>query len=64
MPYVVRGASIIHDATYEDAMQAGIGKFATILSSGTDGPGTILKTCNEEFKKVFNNSKFIISRGS
>ena len=61
--YVVRGVPVINDATYEDAELAGIDKVATILSSGTDAPGTILKTCNPEFKNIFNNSKLIISKG-
>ena len=61
--YVVREVPVINDATYDDAKQAGIDKVATILSSGTDAPGTILKTCSAEFKKVYNNSKFIISKG-
>jgi uncharacterized protein with ATP-grasp and redox domains len=61
--YVVRDVPIINDATYEDAIQAGIDKVATIISSGTDAPGTILGTCNAEFKKIYDNSKFIISKG-
>ena len=61
--YVVRDVPVINDATYEDAELAGIDKVATILSSGTDAPGTILKTCNPEFKNIFNNSKLIISKG-
>jgi len=61
--YVVRDVPIINDATYEDAVQAGIDNVATILSSGTDAPGTILKTCNAKFKNAYKNSKFIISKG-
>ena len=61
--YVVRDTPVINDATYEDAVKAGIDKFATILSSGTDAPGTVLKTCSLEFKNVYKNSKFIISKG-
>ena len=61
--YVVRGAPIINDATYEDALQAGINKVATIISSGTDGPGTILGICSEEFKRVYEHSDFVISKG-
>jgi uncharacterized protein with ATP-grasp and redox domains len=61
--YVVRDVPIINDATYEDAVDAGIDKVATIISSGTDAPGTILETCSEGFKKVYNNSRFIISKG-
>ena len=61
--YVVRDVPIINDATYEDAIQAGIDKVATIISSGTDAPGTILGTCNAEFKIIYDNAKFIISKG-
>jgi len=60
---VVRKAPVINDATREDAVQAGIDKVATILSSGTDGPGTILETCSIEFKSVYNKAKLIISKG-
>jgi len=61
--YVVREVPVINDVTYEDAIQAGIDKVATILSSGTSAPGTVLETCNAEFKKIYKNSKFVISKG-
>jgi len=41
--YVVRGVPVINDVTHEDAVQAGIDKVATIVSSGTSAPGLILK---------------------
>jgi uncharacterized protein with ATP-grasp and redox domains len=61
--YVVRDAPIINDATYEDAVQAGIDSVATIISSGTDAPGAILETCSAGFMKMYHNSDFIISKG-
>jgi uncharacterized protein with ATP-grasp and redox domains len=61
--YVVRGAPIINDATYEDALQAGINKVATIISSGMDGPGNILGICSEEFMTMYKHSDFVISKG-
>lgn len=61
--YVVRDLPVINDATYEDAVQAGLDSVATITSSGTDTPGTVLKRCSKEFKQIYNRSKFIISKG-
>jgi uncharacterized protein with ATP-grasp and redox domains len=61
--YVVRETPVINDVTYEDAIQAGIDKLATIISSGTSAPGTVLETCNAEFKEVYKNSNFVISKG-
>ena len=61
--YVVRDVPVINDVTYEDAIQAGIDEVASIVSSGTSAPGTILKTCTAEFKDVYNNADFIISKG-
>jgi len=61
--YVVRGAPIINDATDADARQAGIDRVATLLSSGTDAPGTILKTCSDQFIRIYNDAKLIISKG-
>jgi len=61
--YAVRGKPIINDATYEDAQAAGIDKVANLISSGADGPGAILETCNSEFKEVYHNAELIISKG-
>jgi uncharacterized protein with ATP-grasp and redox domains len=61
--YVVRGTPVINDVTYEDAIHAGLDKVATILSSGTDAPGAVLKTCSAEFGEAYENSRFIISKG-
>ena len=61
--YIVRDRPVINDATYDDAVHAGIDKVAHILSSGTDAPGTVLKTCSAEFIELYNNANFIISKG-
>ena len=61
--YVVRAMPVINDVTYEDAVQAGIDKVASILSSGTSAPGTVLETCNAEFKEIYKKSEFVISKG-
>jgi uncharacterized protein with ATP-grasp and redox domains len=61
--YVVRKRPIINDATLEDAQDAGIDKVAEIISSGCDAPGTILRLCTKNFKKIFRDSDMIISKG-
>lgn len=61
--YAVRDIPVINDATREDALQAGIDQVATIISSGTDAPGTILDTCSSEFKKIYRQAGCIISKG-
>ena len=61
--YVVRAMPVINDVTYEDAVQAGIDKVASILSSGTSAPGTVLETCNAKFKEIYKKSEFVISKG-
>ncbi len=61
--YVVRETPVINDAIYDDAIQAGIDKVATILSSGTSAPGNVLKTCNDEFIEIYKKSTFVIAKG-
>lgn len=61
--YAVREVPVINDALYEDAVQAGLNSITTIISSGTDAPGTVLGRCNHEFRKIYENSSFIISKG-
>jgi uncharacterized protein with ATP-grasp and redox domains len=36
---------------------------AKIISSGTTAPGTILRLCNDNFIKKFNNASMVISKG-
>jgi uncharacterized protein with ATP-grasp and redox domains len=61
--YAVREKPVINDATLEDAVQAGIDEVATIVSSGTDAPGAVLRTCSDEFRRMLDEAEFIISKG-
>jgi uncharacterized protein with ATP-grasp and redox domains len=61
--YVVRGCPVINDVTFQDAVSIGIDKLARVISSGTPAPGTILKTCNPVFIKLFKSADMIISKG-
>jgi len=61
--YATRGKPIINDITTKEAIQIGIDKFATVISSGVDTPGLALNRANKEFKTIFDNAKLIISKG-
>jgi uncharacterized protein with ATP-grasp and redox domains len=63
MIYAVRGASVINDATLDDARYVGIDIVADIISNGYDAPSTILEHCSDEFMDVFNRADVIISKG-
>jgi uncharacterized protein with ATP-grasp and redox domains len=61
--YAVREKPIINDATYQDALDAGIAQVAEIVSSGTDAPGTIPGLCSEDFLQILGSADLIISKG-
>lgn len=61
--YAVRSAPIINDATRRDAALAGIGRIATLITSGSRIPGTPLSQCSLRFRRAFRNADLIISKG-
>ena len=61
--YVVKAGPIINDATYEDAVAAGIGQIAEIIDNGSNAPGTLFDQCSELFRKRFAQADLIIAKG-
>ncbi|OYD14395.1 hypothetical protein CH333_08115 [candidate division WOR-3 bacterium JGI_Cruoil_03_44_89] len=61
--YAVKEKAIINDATFEDAVDAGIHGVAEVVSTGCDAPGTVLKYCSEDFLNVYKDADVIISKG-
>lgn len=61
--YVVRGSPIINDALMEDAEIAGLTDLVEVVDNGSDGPGTILETCSESFRRRFARADLIIAKG-
>jgi len=59
----VRGEPIINDVTYDDAVNAGIDKFARIISTGARIPGIVIDKCSEEFVKEFYSADLVIAKG-
>jgi uncharacterized protein with ATP-grasp and redox domains len=61
--YVVKAAPIINDATFEDAVAAGIDRIAEIIDNGSNAPGTLLDQCSEAFLESFHQAELIIAKG-
>ena len=59
----VKGEPIINDATMEDAELAGLTDIVEVINNGSDAPGTILKSCSEDFRSRFEDADLIIAKG-
>ena len=60
---VVKGSPVINDATIEDANLVGLGRIVEVIDNGSDGPGTILETCSQDFLERFEKADLIIAKG-
>lgn len=61
--YAVRSAPMINDVTMEDALSSELNHVSTLISSGCNAPGLLLKECSAEFLKIYNQADLIISKG-
>ncbi len=61
--YAVRDIPVINDCVIDDAVASGLDKVATLISSGSTAPATILSLCNSDFLEKFENADLIISKG-
>lgn len=59
----VKDGPIINDALREDALVAGIDRYARIISNGSRCPGTVLTDCSPEFSQEFASADLIIAKG-
>lgn len=59
----VKGSAVINDAVMDDAVQAGLTNIVNVIDNGSDGPGTLLDTCSDNFLRHFENADLIISKG-
>ena len=59
----VKDGPIINDALQEDALFAGLDKYARIISNGSRCPGTVLDRCSEDFLELFNTADLVIAKG-
>lgn len=61
--FVVRGKPMINDALLSDAIEAGIDRVATILSTGSSYPGILLETCSPDLVRAYEDADLVISKG-
>ena len=61
--FAVKESPIINDALLQDAIECGLDKKCTVISNGTNCPGTPLVDCSETFLEYFNKADVIISKG-
>ncbi len=61
--FVTRGEPTINDATLADARYVGLDKVATVITNGSDAPGTRLEDCSQKFVAAFQSAELIISKG-
>jgi len=63
LTYAVRGGPILNDATLEDARAAGIQNVCTLIDTGDQAPGVVLKDCSRQFQNAFELSDVVIAKG-
>ncbi len=59
----VKEAPIVNDACMVDALEAGLDEYAEIVSTGEDTVGVVYEEFSDDFRKIFDESEFIISKG-
>jgi damage-control phosphatase, subfamily I len=61
--YGVREGPIINDATTKEAHEAGIEKYARLITTGSQAPGTLLSQATPDLKDALASADLIISKG-
>lgn len=61
--YAVKESPVLNDSLREDAEFCGLDKLVTVVSNGTNYPGTLLNECSREFLNLWKASDMIISKG-
>ena len=59
----VISSPIVNDACMKEATDAGLDELAEIITMGCDSGGIVEDMFSDEFRKIFDESEFIISKG-
>lgn len=60
---MVRGGSVLNDATAEDAVYAGLDSVAELITNGEAVAGTIYEMLSDEARRVLDSSDVILAKG-
>ncbi len=61
--YGVRGYPVLNDATEVEALEAGVYRWAEIISNDSYVPGTVLTDVSEQFLERFNSADLVLAKG-
>ncbi|HEM60785.1 MAG TPA: DUF89 family protein [Chloroflexi bacterium] len=61
--YAVKGGPILNDATMKDAIAAGLDQVAELIATGSDAPGTVLRSCSPKFRRLYDRAQMIVAKG-
>jgi uncharacterized protein with ATP-grasp and redox domains len=61
--FVVKGQSILNDATIEDAVHVGMGEVAEVMTNGNGFLGTVVQERSQELIEAMERADLIISKG-
>lgn len=59
----VKSSPIVNDACMKEAADTGLDELAEIVTLGCDSGGIVEEMFSDEFRKIFDESKFIIAKG-
>ena len=59
----VKSSPIVNDACTKEAVEAGLDEFGEIITVGSDSGGIVEEMFSDDFRKVFDKSDFIVSKG-
>lgn len=59
----VKSSPIVNDACEKEAIEAGLDEWAQIVTVGSDMGGIVESMFSDEFRKIFDENDFIISKG-
>lgn len=60
---MVRGAEVLNDVTFEDALYVGIDGLATVISSGSSVAGTVYEMLPKDAKAAIDSADVILAKG-